>query len=98
MASRTPLSRQEIDDALAGLDGWTFADDRLTKSYTFADFREAVGFIVRLAFCAEAMDHHPDLHNVYNRVDLALSTHDAGDRVTAMDVALARDIDRIHGG
>lgn len=98
MPARTPLSPSQIDDALAGLDGWTFAGDRLTKSFTFGDFREAVGFIVRVAFCAEALDHHPDLHNVYNRVDLALSTHDAGNRVTEMDVALARAIDDIRNG
>lgn len=92
--SREPLSREEIDRALQELDGWTFESDRLVKQITFGDFREAMGFIVRVAFEAEALDHHPDLHNVYNRVTLALNTHDAGGgKVTAFDVALAKKID-----
>lgn len=95
MASRTPLSPEQIADALGGLPGWTYEDDRLKRSYTFSDFREAVGFIVRLAFCAEELNHHPELHNVYNRVDVALGTHDAGGKVTEMDLALARAINGI---
>lgn len=91
--ARTPLSKQEIDDALAGLDGWTFEGDQLKKSFSFKDFRAAVSFIVRLAFYAEELNHHPDLHNVYDTVDVALTTHDAGDKVTAMDVKLARAIE-----
>ena len=93
--SREPLSRKEIARALQELDGWTFENDRLVKQVTFGDFREAMGFIVRVAFEAEALDHHPDLHNVYNRVTLALNTHDAGGKVTAFDVALAKKIDRL---
>ena len=93
--SREPLSREEIARALQELDGWTFENDRLVKQVTFGDFREAMGFIVRVAFESEALDHHPDLHNVYNRVTLALNTHDAGGKVTAFDVALAKKIDRL---
>ena len=93
--SREPLSREEIARALQELDGWTFENDRLVKQVSFGDFREAMGFIVRVAFEAEALDHHPDLHNVYNRVTLALNTHDAGGKVTAFDVALAKKIDRL---
>ena len=93
MPSRTPLSREEIDAALTGLPGWRFEDDALRKSFALKDFRAAVSFIVRMAFYAEDLDHHPELRNVYNTIDLALSTHDAGNRVTAMDVALARHIE-----
>lgn len=93
--SRQPLSREEIDDALKGLDGWTFEDDRLTKQFEFDDFRSAVAFIVRLAFEAEELNHHPNLQNVYNRVDVALNTHDVGGKVTATDVELAKKIDRL---
>lgn len=93
MPARTPLAPDQVDDALTGLAGWTYEDDQLRKRFTFADFREAVAFIVRVAFEAEAMDHHPDLHNVYNRVDIALATHDAGNKVTEMDVRLARAIE-----
>ncbi len=90
-----PLSRNEIDDALRTLDGWAFDDDQLRKSFKFADFRTAVGFIVRMAFEAEELNHHPNLHNVYNQVDVALSTHDAGGKVTAADVELAKKIDSL---
>ncbi len=93
--SRQPLSKAEIAEALHALDGWTFEDDRLVKQVTFGDFKEAMAFIVRVAFEAESLDHHPDLRNVYNRVTLALNTHDAGGKVTAFDVALAKRIDRL---
>ena len=93
MPSREPLTPQQIDEALGGLDGWSFDDDRLTKTFSFGSFREAVSFIVRLAFSAEELNHHPDLRNVYDRVEVALSTHDAGGKVTEMDVALARQIE-----
>ena len=93
MPSREPLSREEIGRALQDLPGWSYEEDQLRKTFTFGSFREAVGFIVRMAFCAEELDHHPDLHNVYNRVRVALSTHDAGNKVTEMDLALAREIE-----
>lgn len=93
MAAREPLSRETLQEALAELDGWRFEADQLKKTFTFGDFREAVSFIVRMAFFAEAMNHHPDLHNVYNRVDVALTTHDAGDQVTETDLKLARAIE-----
>ncbi|MEX0820842.1 MAG: 4a-hydroxytetrahydrobiopterin dehydratase [Rhodothermales bacterium] len=90
-----PLNQDEIDAALKDLDGWTFDDDRLKRSFTFDDFRSAVGFIVRVAFEAEVLNHHPELHNVYNQVDIALNTHDAGGKVTAADVELAKKIDTL---
>jgi len=93
MSKRTPLTDAEVEDALASLPGWSFEQDRLRKTYTFKNFREAVSFIVRMAFYAEELDHHPELHNVYNRVTVSLSTHDAGNKVTGMDVSLARAIE-----
>jgi 4a-hydroxytetrahydrobiopterin dehydratase len=98
MPARKPLARHEIEQALAGLDGWTYEQDTLRKTFVFADFREAVGFIVRLAFEAEALNHHPELQNVYNRVGVTLRTHDAGNRVTEMDLALARAIEGLIQG
>jgi 4a-hydroxytetrahydrobiopterin dehydratase len=100
MPARTPLARTEIEAALAGLPGWTIggADggpNRLEKTFRLGDFRGAVAFLVRVAFEAEALDHHPEITNVYDRVALALATHDAGDRVTEMDLALARRIDAV---
>lgn len=91
--ARTPLTNEEIDQALQELPGWRYEDERLKKSFELKDFRAAVSFIVRMAFFAEELNHHPDLHNVYNRVDIELSTHDAGDQVTEMDVRLARAIE-----
>ena len=93
MPDRTPLSDEAIQQALADLDGWTHEDDRLKKTFEFTDFRAAISFIMRLAFYAEEMNHHPELENVYNTVDIALATHDAGGKVTEMDVELARKID-----
>mgnify|MGYP006272019259 FL=1 len=95
MADRTPLSRTDIDEALAAMEGWTFEDDTITKAYTCADFQEAVAFIVRIGFHAEDLAHHPELFNVYNSVDITLTTHDAGDTVTELDLELARRIDRV---
>jgi 4a-hydroxytetrahydrobiopterin dehydratase len=95
MASRTPLTEEEVRAALDGLPGWAHEGDALAKAFTFGDFRQAVAFIVRVAFEAEQRDHHPNLTNVYNRVELALTTHDAGNRVTAKDVDLAQAIEKI---
>lgn len=92
--ARTPLTQAEIDAALAVLPGWRHEQDRLKKTFQFQNFREAVSFIVRLAFEAEALDHHPELRNVYHTVDLALTTHDAGNKVTGMDADLARAIEK----
>jgi 4a-hydroxytetrahydrobiopterin dehydratase len=82
--------------ALQGLHGWTEVEDRdaIRKSYHFENFSEAWGFISRIALLAEKMDHHPELFNVYNRVEVVLSTHDA-DGVSERDIRLARAIDEI---
>jgi len=95
MPSRDPLSDAEIEEALADLDGWSHTDDKLRKTYEFSDFREAVSFIVELSFYAEEMNHHPELENVYNTVSIALTTHDAGGRVTETDVELASTIEEL---
>jgi 4a-hydroxytetrahydrobiopterin dehydratase len=90
-----PLDPPEIATALATLPGWTRDGDVLTKTFKFGSFREAMSFMVRVGFEAEGMDHHPDWTNVYNRVVIRLNTHDAGDKVTAKDVELARKIQAI---
>ena len=90
-----PLSTEERTVQLNELDGWTFEDDKIHKEYTFSDFREAVGFLMRVAFEAEEQVHHPEIFNVYNTVKLSLSTHDAGGKVTEKDIALAKKIDSI---
>ena len=88
------LSDSERTDALKALTGWTLRADRdaIERSIKFKDFSAAWGFMNRVALAAEAADHHPEWFNVYNRVDIVLSTHDAGG-LTARDVALAKKID-----
>lgn len=93
-----PLSQSDIDRALEDLPGWTFEDDALVRSFEFEDFRTAVGVIVRIGFEAETMNHHPELTNVYNKLRVRLTTHDAGDRVTERDVQLARRIASVANG
>jgi len=90
-----PLDSAEIATALTALPGWTRDGDALAKTFKFGNFREAMSFMVRVSFEAEAMDHHPDWTNVYNRVAIRLDTHDAGGKVTAKDVELARKIQAI---
>jgi 4a-hydroxytetrahydrobiopterin dehydratase len=93
-----PLATAEIQAALAALPGWAFERDALAKNFQFKTFREAMGFMVRAAFEAEAMNHHPEWTNVYNRVAVRLNTHDAGGKVTAKDVKLAGRIEKVFGG
>jgi 4a-hydroxytetrahydrobiopterin dehydratase len=92
-----PLSPNEIQAALAGLPGWRFEDDALAKTYQLETFREAMAFLVRVGFEAEELNHHPDWSNAYRKVSIRLRTHDAGGKVTARDVELARRIQRIGG-
>lgn len=86
------LTPAEIATALPALPGWAMEGDALAKTFKFGSFREAMSFMVRVGFEAEAMDHHPDWTNVYNRVTIRLNTHDAGGKVTAKDVTLAQKI------
>ena len=82
-------------DALGKLTGWKAVDgrDAIAKQFRFEDFNAAFGFMTRVALMADKMDHHPEWSNVYDRVEVLLTTHDA-DGVTDKDVALARFIDR----
>jgi len=94
---------QKLDDAarkgLAGkLPGWRLAEgrDAIQRTFKFKDFSEAFGFMARAALVAEKMDHHPEWTNVWNRVDVTLSTHSAGG-LTELDVKLAEAMDEIAG-
>ena len=84
--------------ALASIKGWkkVRGRDALQKSFKFADFNEAWGFMTRVAMAAEKADHHPEWSNVYNRVEVTLTTHDAGG-VTDLDVKLAAFMDAAAG-
>ncbi|HEX3883077.1 MAG TPA: 4a-hydroxytetrahydrobiopterin dehydratase [Stellaceae bacterium] len=82
--------------ALAGLGGWSevAGRDAIRKNFQFGDFSEAWAFLARVALLAEKMDHHPEIFNVYNRVELILSTHDAGG-LSDRDIKLAAAIDKV---
>ena len=97
--AREKLGRQAIEEAMAGLDGWTLAADGLSirRTFAFKNFSEAFAFMTRSALAAEKLDHHPDWSNVYKTVDVKLNTHDAGG-LTALDFELAKRMNRYAGG
>ncbi len=88
------LNEEERALALDALPDWDYdeAHDGISRRFLFADFSESFAFMTRVAFVAEKMDHHPEWSNVWNRVDILLTTHDAGG-LSARDVAMARAID-----
>lgn len=90
------MSAAAIEAALAGLDGWRRMDGReaITKTYQFADFNAAFGWMARVALMAEKTDHHPEWANVYNRVAVTLASHDV-DGVSERDIALAHFMDSL---
>ena len=74
---------------------WKEENNKLTRTFTFKNFIEAFGFMTRVALVAEKMNHHPEWSNVYNKVEIYLTSHDAGDIVTDKDKKLAAEIDKI---
>jgi 4a-hydroxytetrahydrobiopterin dehydratase len=94
MADR--LTAEKRETALTELEGWTLVDgrDAITRAFKFKDFNEAFGFMARAALIAEKLDHHPEWFNVYNKVDVTLSTHDAGG-LTELDIKLARAMNNL---
>lgn len=89
MAAPRILSEAALAAAVTGLPEWKIADGKLTASFEFNDFAQAFAFMTSVAAEAELLEHHPEWTNVYNKVDVRLSTHDAGDAITDLDVALA---------
>ena len=94
----TKLTGDDRARALAGLPGWTPVDgrDAITRTFTFADFNAAFGFMTRVALLAETMNHHPEWFNVYNRVQVVLATHDV-DGLSELDIRMAGFMDSIAG-
>jgi 4a-hydroxytetrahydrobiopterin dehydratase len=92
------LSPEERTSALAVLEGWRDAADRdaIVKRFKFKNFNEAFGFMTKVAMEAERMNHHPEWFNVYNRVEVTLTTHDCGG-LSDLDIALARFMDQATG-
>ena len=90
------LTETERTAALAQLTGWSLAREgkAIERKFAFADFSEAFAFMTRVALLAEQHDHHPEWFNVYNRVEIALTTHDAGG-LSTRDIAMANAIDAL---
>ncbi len=88
------LSEKEINEKLETLEGWSYTDNSLQTSFEFENFKEAFTLMTRIAFEAEAQNHHPDWNNVYNQLEISLSSHDAGG-VTEKDFKLAKAIEGI---
>lgn len=89
MTSAKLLSADELDRVLPSLDGWNVQNGKLHRQFQFKSFVEAFGFMSSLALVAEAMGHHPEWFNVYNRVTIDMTTHDAGG-ITNLDLEFAR--------
>ena len=96
MKRSAKLSAKVIDVRLPSLPGWKRTKGKLHRIFTFADFSEAFAFMVRAALAAEKLNHHPDWSNVWNKVTVDLSTHDAGG-ITELDFRLAAEMNRIAG-
>ncbi len=94
MSTLAPLSKEELNAALSQLSGWSVKDGKLHRQLQFASFVEAFGFMSSVALVAESAGHHPEWFNVYNRVTIDLTTHDAGG-ITTKDVELARKINAL---
>src|SRR6058998_1521196 len=93
MPAPQKLDESDIRSALIGLEGWTVVQGKLHREYKFTDFVHAFGFMATAAIAIEKMNHHPEWFNVYNRVTVDLTTHDASG-ITSRDVELARLLDR----
>jgi len=85
------LSQAEINERLTGVPDWQLENNSLARSFSFSDFREAMSFVNAVADMAEKAEHHPDIDICYNKVRLALSSHDAGG-ITEKDFSLAAEI------
>jgi 4a-hydroxytetrahydrobiopterin dehydratase len=88
------LSKDELAAGLNDLPGWTIENEKLRRDFKFANFVDAFGFMASAAIEAEKMNHHPEWFNVYNKVIVDLTTHDAGG-ITELDFALARKMNRL---
>ncbi len=88
------LNKEQVDAALTNFDGWSFKENGIEKNFVFEDFKEALSVMMGIGIIAEEMNHHPEWFNVYNKLDIRLSTHDAGG-VTQKDIDLATRIEMI---
>ncbi len=92
MANRSKMSENEIATALKKLTGWSIVNRKLHKDFKFGSFVEAFGFMSSVALIAEKLNHHPEWFNVYNKVSIDLTTHDAGG-ISTLDFEFATTVD-----
>jgi len=85
----------DLNFEISQLVNCTVDNNALVKTFVFEDFTKAIAFIVQISFIAEKLIHHPEIYNVYNKVTIRLSTHDAGNTVTDKDIQLAKQIDNL---
>jgi len=90
---RRALSNDEIEAALVDLPGWELLYGKLSKTFKFKGFAQAMGWMVSVAIYADKIDHHPEWSNVYNKISVQLVTHDLGDSVSTWDLDLAQRMD-----
>lgn len=87
-------TEEEVRPRLEFLPGWNYRDEGIEKEFEFKDFVRAFSFMSRVALLAEKMNHHPEWTNVYNKVSIRLTTHDADNRITDSDLQLAEQIEK----
>lgn len=92
----TPLTPTQIEALATTLPAWTLTNGKLQRDLRFTDFVEAFAFLTKVALIAEAMGHHPEWSNVWNRVTISLTTHDSGG-LSSLDLEMAARIDRLLG-
>ncbi len=95
--ARRKLTEEEIEEALRELPGWEVKGGKLHKTFKFNSFAQAIGWMVAVAIQADKADHHPEWSNVYNKVQVDLSTHDLGDAISKLDVELAHRMETVAG-
>tara|TARA_B100000575_G_C22921687_1_gene534660 strand:- start:120 stop:422 length:303 start_codon:yes stop_codon:yes gene_type:complete len=89
------LTKKEIVNQLRDAKKWTIDSQELRREWIFANFEEAMSFVLRVAFLAQHHCHHPVITNIYNKVELRLNTHDSDNQITELDIILANSIDEI---
>lgn len=89
------LTKMELQPALADLPAWSVVNGKLHRAFTFRNFVEAFGFMTKVALEANTLDHHPEFYNIWNKVVIDLVTHDVGNAISDLDVALAHKIDAL---
>lgn len=90
------LTPEEIKQKLREIPGWKYQDNKLTKEFDFEDFAEAFALVEKLLPFVERLDHHPDIHWLYNTITFELQRFDAGNKVTNKDFLVASEIERLH--